>query len=148
MPATISIPPFEATGVLPPVIGSPALPGAQAPYRVSLVDVVRRFSGSEERRAILRGFLALCGSILLYNDASEPWRETLAIALGTGEMLWLGWLLQRGAMRNYPALLLWLAFLLLTIASSASGRVAYAGIAQAKKGEQQADAHETEYDSH
>ena len=58
MPATISIPPFEATGVLPPVIGSPALPGAQAPYRVSLVEVVRRFSGSEERRAILRGFLA------------------------------------------------------------------------------------------
>jgi len=58
MPATIPIPPFEATGVLPPVIGSTTTPGSQAPYRVSLVDVVRRFSGSEERRAILRGFLA------------------------------------------------------------------------------------------
>lgn len=58
MPAIIPIPPFEATGVLPPVIGSPTVPGSQAPYRVSLVDVVRRFSGSEERRAILRGFLA------------------------------------------------------------------------------------------
>jgi hypothetical protein len=58
MPATIPIPAFEATGVLPPMVGSPALSGAQAPYRVSLVEVVRRFSGTEERRAILRGFLA------------------------------------------------------------------------------------------
>jgi len=57
MPATIPIPPFEATGVLPPVIGSAATPGSHAPYRVSLVDVVRRFSGTEERRAILGGFL-------------------------------------------------------------------------------------------
>ena len=58
MPALVSIPPFDATGVLPPVMGSPTTVSSQSPYRVSLVDVVQRFSGSEERRAILRGFLA------------------------------------------------------------------------------------------
>lgn len=84
--------------------------------------------------ALLQGFLALLGSHLLYNDASQPWKHQLAIALGATELLWLGWLLQRGALRDSPALRLWLAYLLLVAASIASGRVAYAGIDQAMQG--------------
>jgi hypothetical protein len=83
---------------------------------------------------ILQGFLALLGSHLLINDIHQPWQNTLAIVLGAIELLWLISLLARGALREYPALLLWLTFLLLTVASIASGRVSYAGIDQAMQG--------------
>lgn len=83
---------------------------------------------------ITKGFLAILGSHLLHNDAQHPWKHQLSIALGTIELLWLGWLVKRGALRNYPVLLLWLTFLLLTILGIASGRVAYAGIDQALQG--------------
>jgi hypothetical protein len=83
---------------------------------------------------MLQGFLALLGSVLLYNDASQPWKHQLAISQGAVVLLWLGWLLHRGALRDSPALRLWLAYLLLVAASIASGRVAYAGIDQALQG--------------
>jgi hypothetical protein len=80
------------------------------------------------------GFFALIGSILLDNNATQVWKHPLAIALGALELFWLIWLLSQGALNKYPALLMWLAFLLLTIASIASGRVTYAGIDQAMQG--------------
>lgn len=83
---------------------------------------------------VARGFFALLGSHLLYNDATQIWKHQLAITCGAIEFFWLGWLLSRGALAKYPALMMWLAFLLLTVASIASGRVAYAGIDQAMQG--------------
>ncbi|HQQ62600.1 MAG TPA: hypothetical protein PLF22_03405 [Pseudomonadales bacterium] len=83
---------------------------------------------------VASGFFALLGSHMLYNDASQPWKHQLAIALGVIEFFWLARLVMQGALNKYPALLMWLAFLLLTAASIASGRVAYAGIDQAMQG--------------
>jgi hypothetical protein len=52
------IPDFNLNGVLPPFVGS--TPGAQAalssPYQCSPVQVVERFSTSDHRRMLLRGF--------------------------------------------------------------------------------------------
>lgn len=84
--------------------------------------------------AILQGFFALLGSHLLYNDANLPWRQALAITVGIGECLWLGFLIRHGALKRYPALCMWLGFLLLVAVSIASGRVALAGIDQALQG--------------
>lgn len=83
---------------------------------------------------IIKGFLALLGSHLMYDGGNTTWKSNLAIALGAIELLWLGFLISRGVLRDAPALLLWLAFLLLTAASIAIGRVAYAGIDQAMQG--------------
>jgi hypothetical protein len=83
---------------------------------------------------IAKGFFAIVGSHLLYNDASQPWKHVLAITLGACELCWLGFLVWRGALRDSPALLLWLAFILLAVASISMGRVAYAGIDQAMQG--------------
>lgn len=83
---------------------------------------------------MIKGFLALLGSHLLYDGTEATWKHPLAITLGAIELLWLGFLISRGALRDTPALLLWLAFLLLTAASIAIGRVAYAGIDQAMQG--------------
>jgi hypothetical protein len=52
------IPPFGGSGLLPPFVGiDPANSAASSPYRVSVVDVVNRFSTSVERRMILSGLL-------------------------------------------------------------------------------------------
>jgi len=83
---------------------------------------------------ILKGFLAILGSHLLMDTAASNARENLSIFVGTVELIWLGFLLRRGALRTQPALLLWLAFILLTTASIASGRVALAGVGQAMQG--------------
>ncbi|WP_052200929.1 hypothetical protein [Terriglobus sp. TAA 43] len=54
-----TIPPFTSSGVLPPYIGgNPTIPANMSPYRVTLLEVVQRFSHSSERRTILAGFLA------------------------------------------------------------------------------------------
>ena len=58
VPPAVAIPAFESTGVLPPFLGSPVNPGAQSPYRVSLVEVINRFAGTVERRTILAGLLS------------------------------------------------------------------------------------------
>jgi hypothetical protein len=54
------IPEFTQSGVLPPFIEgqSPVESGAMAPFKVSLADFVEKFSTSEHRVEILRGFLA------------------------------------------------------------------------------------------
>ncbi|HSC74996.1 MAG TPA: hypothetical protein VLB90_02025 [Pseudomonadales bacterium] len=83
---------------------------------------------------ITKGVFAIVGSHLLYNDPAQPWKHMLAMTLGACELCWLGFLIWRGALRDSPALLLWLVFLLLAITSIAMGRVAYAGIDQAMQG--------------
>lgn len=53
----VTIPEWNALGLLPPV--DPAAPASleRSPYRVVLTDVVARFATSNERRQILRGWL-------------------------------------------------------------------------------------------
>jgi len=53
----VSIPAFNATGVLPAFLGDPTQP-QRSPYSASLVEVVRALGTSPARRAILRGLLA------------------------------------------------------------------------------------------
>ena len=98
----------------------------------SSIELLRNFSAHTV--SIIKGFLALLGGHLLYGDSNESWKQSLAITLGLFELLWLGLLIKRGSLKDFPALLLWLAFILLTAASIASGRVAYAGIEQAMQG--------------
>ena len=83
---------------------------------------------------VVRGFFAVIGSTLLFYDPQQHWRETLAIALGASECAALGWLIYRGSLRQQPALVLWLGFLLLTTASIAAGRVSFMGLDQAMQG--------------
>jgi hypothetical protein len=52
------IPAFGPSGVLPPFVGTdPAARAQTSPYEVAMSDVVRRFSTSSERIAILRGLI-------------------------------------------------------------------------------------------
>lgn len=52
------IPQFSVSGVLPPFTGGdPTNLAGQAPYKVSIEDVVERFSTNLERISILEGFL-------------------------------------------------------------------------------------------
>jgi len=52
------IPVFNESNVLPPFSGgSPAVPTALSPYTVTMCEVVARFGGSPERKAILVGLL-------------------------------------------------------------------------------------------
>lgn len=54
----VSIPPWNAIGLLPPI--DPEIPTSpyRSPYPVSLKDLVMRFSTSPERKAVLKGFLS------------------------------------------------------------------------------------------
>lgn len=53
------IPQFNLSGVLPPFLedSNPTNINAVAPYKTTLVNLVERFSTSDERKRILRGFL-------------------------------------------------------------------------------------------
>jgi len=52
------IPDYNLSGVLPPfVAGDPTVRANMSPYRVDALEVVRRFGITEERKAVLRGFL-------------------------------------------------------------------------------------------
>ncbi len=55
---TMSIPAWDALGVLPPREEHDPTGLARSPYRASLVDIVDRFASSPERVAIIQGFLA------------------------------------------------------------------------------------------
>ena len=54
---TTTIPDWNAQGVIPPI--NPANPASpdRSPYPVSLIDVILRYSDTQERRQILAGFL-------------------------------------------------------------------------------------------
>jgi hypothetical protein len=54
-----AIPPFTESGVLPPYVGAdPAQIAGVSPYETTLSELVVRFGTSQERREILRGYLA------------------------------------------------------------------------------------------
>ena len=57
---TMTVPNFTIHGVLPPYVGLSGPGGAasdMSPYRASVLEVTQRFSGTPERRAILRDWL-------------------------------------------------------------------------------------------
>jgi hypothetical protein len=83
---------------------------------------------------VLQGFLAIPGSILLYNDPGHDWKNGLASTIGAIEILVLLWLLWNKALRQYPALLMLLGFTCLTMLSIAAGRATAGGIAQSLQG--------------
>jgi hypothetical protein len=53
----VAIPPWNASGLLPPANFALPTSAERSPYTVSLVDLVSRFATSPERIAILDGFL-------------------------------------------------------------------------------------------
>jgi hypothetical protein len=55
-----AIPPYTQSGVLPPFRpgATPTARGMMAPYKVSLVDVAKKFATSEQRIKILKGLIA------------------------------------------------------------------------------------------
>src|SRR5260221_6895823 len=55
--STISIPTWNAQGVLSPLDVLNPTSATRSPYRVSLTDLILRFNTSPERNAILDGFL-------------------------------------------------------------------------------------------
>ncbi len=57
MPTLVSIPAWNAEGLLPPINVAAPTSAHRAPYPVSLVDVAMRFGTSSERIAILRGLI-------------------------------------------------------------------------------------------
>jgi hypothetical protein len=57
MPPPVPIPLWNAEGLISPIDVTNPVSANRAPYFVSLVDLVMRFSTSLERTAILRGFL-------------------------------------------------------------------------------------------
>ena len=54
---TVTIPAWNAQGILPPIDPDAPTSGNRSPYRVSLVDFVLRFGNTESRRRILDGLL-------------------------------------------------------------------------------------------
>jgi hypothetical protein len=54
---TVTIPAWNALGLLPPIDADSPVSFHRSPYTVSLKDVVMRFATSPERRAVLQGFL-------------------------------------------------------------------------------------------
>ncbi|MEP8853804.1 hypothetical protein ABKV46_06215 [Enterobacter hormaechei] len=70
------IPPFSVSGVLPPFVGEePAIRSAQAPYRITMVDLVQRFAISLERIAILEGLFAYRTKMRSLNVMGYQWLD-------------------------------------------------------------------------
>ena len=57
--STVTIPRWNAQGVLPPIdpTGAPANPSARSPYRTSLINMAMHFNRTSERARVLEGFL-------------------------------------------------------------------------------------------
>lgn len=52
------IPMWNSNGILPPIkLGMPGHSPERSPYHVNIYDLVKNFSFSENRRAVLKGFL-------------------------------------------------------------------------------------------
>ncbi|WP_312277246.1 DUF6932 family protein [Kosakonia cowanii] len=70
------IPSFSVSGVLPPFLGGdPTVPAGQAPFRVTIDEVVDRFSFSLERIAILEGFLHYREQMRTLNVDGYQWLD-------------------------------------------------------------------------
>ncbi|HMD16781.1 MAG TPA: hypothetical protein VKH18_08945 [Terriglobales bacterium] len=69
-----SIPNFNASGVLPPYVGStPADVGGMSPYVVTIDQLIARFNTSPERKAILNGFLSFRQSLRSLGLSGWQW---------------------------------------------------------------------------
>ncbi|TCW50800.1 hypothetical protein EDC53_102368 [Phytobacter diazotrophicus] len=70
------IPPFSVSGVLPPFVGEePAIPSAQAPYRITMLELVQRFAISLERIAILEGLFEYRSKMRSLNVMGYQWLD-------------------------------------------------------------------------
>lgn len=75
-PTANVIPPFTSSGVLPPYTGGdPSVVANMSPYRVTLVDLVRRFATSSERKAILTGYLAHRAHLIQLGVTGIQWLD-------------------------------------------------------------------------
>jgi hypothetical protein len=83
---------------------------------------------------IIKGFLAISGSVLLINDIENAWKISLAICIGGLEILLIGWLLLKGSFSKMPALIMLLIFSTLTMLVIAATRTAAGGIDQSLQG--------------
>ena len=55
---TVPIPPWNSSGVVPPIYpGYPGNSPFRAPFQVSLLDFIQRFSNTQRRQKILKGLL-------------------------------------------------------------------------------------------
>lgn len=62
---TLEIPDFTISGVLPPFLGkTPIIPAAMSPYSTTLARVAGKLCGTNERKEILRGLIAIAKSWL------------------------------------------------------------------------------------
>lgn len=80
------------------------------------------------------GVLAMAGSLLLYNDPANPWKNQLAVAIGLVVCIGLAVLARREAARRYPELLMLTGFILLSMLAIAAGRASLAGLEQSLQG--------------
>lgn len=83
---------------------------------------------------IIKGFLAIPGSVLLINDNENAWKASLAACIGGLEIILIGWLVLKGSFSKMPALIMLLAFATLTILVIAATRAAIGGTDQSLQG--------------
>lgn len=68
------IPPFDSIlSVLPPHLGNPAVIGDLSPYGCSMAELCDRFATTEERKAILKGYLSLRTELLTVGIQGFQW---------------------------------------------------------------------------
>lgn len=83
---------------------------------------------------IVKGFLAIPGSVLLINDNENVWKASLSACIGGLEIILIGWLVLKGSFRKMPALIMLLAFTTLTMLVIAATRAAIGGTGQSLQG--------------
>lgn len=71
-----AIPPFTGSGVLPPFVGAdPAQIAGVSPYETTLSELVVRLGTSQDRKDILRGFLAHRQALLQHGINGIQWLD-------------------------------------------------------------------------
>jgi hypothetical protein len=84
--------------------------------------------------AIILGFFSLAGSLLLHYSGQTDWRIYVSACIGLMECLAISILVWRGALREKPALLMLLAFVLLTMLAIATARSSVINLGQSLQG--------------
>lgn len=69
------IPDFDHNGVLPPHTGDPRVRTDMSPYPVAMLEVVKRFGISAERRVILAGLLQMRADMRAAGIAGFQWLD-------------------------------------------------------------------------
>ncbi len=71
-----AIPPYTGSGVLPPYVGAdPAQLAGVSPYETTLSELVVRFGTSQERKEILRGYLAHRQALMRFGINGVQWLD-------------------------------------------------------------------------